>query len=153
MGRLPDIVRPGHCIRNHRDPRKGIEDGSPNGGRRKAGIFLSRQTTQNARGSDLVKALTNLALLCGSVRDFPGAGLNALRTESNSQGACDLGCLPQVFPGYQPVGDIEARKRNGNRPGECAGFPAKQGRPPSRCCRGVFKKGNPGPLSLKREPS
>jgi formate dehydrogenase major subunit/formate dehydrogenase alpha subunit len=33
----------------------------------------------------------------------PGAGVNPLRGQNNVQGACDMGCLVNVYPGYQAV--------------------------------------------------
>ena len=64
--------------------------------------------TQHVSGTDNVKALSNLALLCCQI-GRPGTGLNPLRGQNNVQGACDVGCLPNVFPGYQPVTSEEAR--------------------------------------------
>ena len=55
-------------------------------------------------GTDNVKALANLAMLCGNV-GVPGTGVNPLRGQNNVQGACDMGGLPNVFSGYQNVGD------------------------------------------------
>jgi formate dehydrogenase major subunit/formate dehydrogenase alpha subunit len=37
----------------------------------------------------------------------PGGGVNPLRGQNNVQGACDMGGLPNVFPGYQPVTNEE----------------------------------------------
>src|SRR6185369_1816471 len=34
-----------------------------------------------------------------------GGGVNPLRGQNNVQGACDVGALPNVFTGYQPVMD------------------------------------------------
>jgi predicted molibdopterin-dependent oxidoreductase YjgC len=34
---------------------------------------------------------------------LPGGGVNPLRGQNNVQGACDLGSLPNVYPGYQSV--------------------------------------------------
>jgi hypothetical protein len=39
----------------------------------------------------------------------PGVGVNPLRGQNNVQGACDMGALPDVFPGYQQVTDAGAR--------------------------------------------
>jgi predicted molibdopterin-dependent oxidoreductase YjgC len=40
-----------------------------------------------------------------------GGGVNPLRGQSNVQGACDMGALPNVFSGYQPVTSEEARQK------------------------------------------
>ncbi|HID31410.1 MAG TPA: formate dehydrogenase subunit alpha, partial [Desulfobacterales bacterium] len=38
-------------------------------------------------------------------------GVSPLRGQNNVQGACDMGALPNVFPGYQKVDDSEIRKK------------------------------------------
>jgi formate dehydrogenase major subunit len=75
-----------------------------------ASIFWAMGITQHVSGTDNVKALANLAMLCGHV-GRPGTGLNPLRGQNNVQGACDMGGLPNVFPGYQPVADEAVRAR------------------------------------------
>ena len=47
-------------------------------------------------------ATSNLALLTGNV-GLASGGVNPLRGQSNVQGACDMGALPNVYPGYQKV--------------------------------------------------
>jgi formate dehydrogenase alpha subunit len=73
-------------------------------------IFWAMGITQHITGTDNVKALSNLALLTGHI-GRPGTGLNPLRGQNNVQGACDMGGLPNVFPGYQPVADEAVRKK------------------------------------------
>jgi formate dehydrogenase alpha subunit len=75
-----------------------------------AAIFWAMGITQHTTGTDNVKALSNLALLCGHV-GRPGTGLNPLRGQNNVQGACDMGGLPNVFPAYQPVTSEEVRAK------------------------------------------
>jgi formate dehydrogenase (NADP+) alpha subunit len=75
-----------------------------------ASIFFAMGITQHSTGTDNVKSLANLAMLCGNV-GIPGGGVNPLRGQNNVQGACDLGALPNVFSGYQPVGDPLMRER------------------------------------------
>ncbi|BBO80860.1 formate dehydrogenase subunit alpha [Desulfosarcina ovata subsp. sediminis] len=60
--------------------------------------------TQHSTGTDNVKALANLAMLCGNL-GIEGGGVNPLRGQNNVQGACDMGCLPNVYSGYQAVTD------------------------------------------------
>ena len=72
----------------------------------KAAIYYTMGITQHSHGTDNVKALGNLSMLCGNV-GFPGAGVNPLRGQNNVQGACDMGGLPDVFSGYQKVSDPE----------------------------------------------
>ncbi len=66
--------------------------------------------SQHRCGTDNVHALLNLALLTGNVGN-PGAGVNPLRGQNNVQGAGDVGALPGVLPGYEPVEDEAARRR------------------------------------------
>lgn len=73
-------------------------------------IFWAMGITQHTTGTDNVKVLSNLALLTGHV-GRPGTGLNPLRGQNNVQGACDLGGLPNVFTGYQPVTSEEVRRK------------------------------------------
>lgn len=73
-------------------------------------IVYSMGITQHTTGVDNVKSLANLAMLTGNV-GFPGSGVNALRGQNNVQGACDMGALPNVFSGYQPVGDDTANAK------------------------------------------
>jgi formate dehydrogenase alpha subunit len=73
-------------------------------------IFWAMGITQHTTGTDNVKALSNLALLTGHI-GRPGTGLNPLRGQNNVQGACDMGGLVNVFPGYQPVADETARRK------------------------------------------
>jgi len=46
--------------------------------------------------------LANLQMLLGNM-GVPGGGVNPLRGQNNVQGACDMGGLPNVYPGYQVV--------------------------------------------------
>lgn len=72
------------------------------GGSRKAGIFYTLGITQHTHGTDNVNAIANLAILTGNIgREH--TGINPLRGQNNVQGACDAGCLPNVYPGYQRV--------------------------------------------------
>jgi formate dehydrogenase alpha subunit len=75
-----------------------------------ASIVYSMGITQHATGTDNVLSLANLAMLTGNVGKA-NAGVNPLRGQNNVQGACDMGALPNVFPGYQRVDDPAVRKR------------------------------------------
>jgi predicted molibdopterin-dependent oxidoreductase YjgC len=59
-------------------------------------------------GTNNVCAVGNLAMLTGNVGKR-AAGVNPLRGQNNVQGACDMGGLPNVYPGYQKV-DVPANK-------------------------------------------
>jgi formate dehydrogenase alpha subunit len=73
-------------------------------------IFWAMGITQHTTGTDNVKSLANLALLTGNF-GRPGTGTNPLRGQNNVQGACDMGGLPNVFPGYQSVADESLRQK------------------------------------------
>jgi formate dehydrogenase alpha subunit len=73
-------------------------------------LLYAMGITQHTTGVDNVKSCCNLALLCGNVGVASG-GVNPLRGQNNVQGACDMGGLPNVFPGYQPVNDPEVTAR------------------------------------------
>ncbi|MBW1974194.1 MAG: formate dehydrogenase subunit alpha [Deltaproteobacteria bacterium] len=76
----------------------------------KAMIFYAMGITQHSSGTDNVKAIANLAMLTGNV-GRPSTGVNPLRGQNNVQGACDMGALPNVFSGYQPVSDDASRQK------------------------------------------
>ncbi len=75
-----------------------------------ASICYCMGITQHTSGTDNVKSLANLAMLCGQM-GRPGTGVNPLRGQNNVQGACDMGGLPNVFTGYQAVTDAAAREK------------------------------------------
>ena len=66
--------------------------------------------TEHTCGRDNVASVANLQMLLGNLGVELG-GVNPLRGQNNVQGACDMGALPNVFPGYQPVNSPEARKK------------------------------------------
>jgi len=73
-----------------------------------ASILYCMGITQHTHGTDNVISLSNLSLLTGNMGK-PSTGVNPLRGQNNVQGACDVGALPNVYPGYQKVNDPEAR--------------------------------------------
>jgi formate dehydrogenase alpha subunit len=75
-----------------------------------ASILYTMGITQHVCGTDNVKSLANLAMLCGHI-GREGAGVNPLRGQNNVQGACDMGALPNVYPGYQQVSDPAIREK------------------------------------------
>lgn len=78
-------------------------------GRGHSTILYAMGITQRSNGTDMVKTMANLALMCGQIGK-PSTGVNPLRGQSNVQGACDLGCLVNVYPGYQHVTDTPKRE-------------------------------------------
>ena len=75
-----------------------------------ASILYAMGITQHSCGTDNVKSLGNLAMLCGNM-GVEGGGVNPLRGQNNVQGACDMGGLPNVFTGYQKVGVPEVQEK------------------------------------------
>ncbi len=60
--------------------------------------------TEHTCGVNNVMSCANLQMLLGNMGVECG-GVNPLRGQNNVQGACDMGALPDVFPGYQSVAD------------------------------------------------
>jgi formate dehydrogenase major subunit/formate dehydrogenase alpha subunit len=79
-------------------------------GARAGSILYCMGITQHTTGTDNVKSLANLAMLCGHMGK-PGTGVNPLRGQNNVQGACDMGGLPNVYTGYQKTGDLAIVKK------------------------------------------
>jgi predicted molibdopterin-dependent oxidoreductase YjgC len=75
-----------------------------------AAILYAMGITQHTTGVDNVKSTSNLAMLCGNM-GIPGGGVNPLRGQNNVQGACDMGGLPNVYPGYQAVTIPDVQKK------------------------------------------
>jgi len=69
-----------------------------------ASLFYAMGITQHTTGVDNVRSTANLQMLCGNM-GVVGGGVNPLRGQSNVQGACDMGGLPNVYTAYQKVGD------------------------------------------------
>lgn len=66
--------------------------------------------TQHTTGVDNVKSMANLSMLTGHI-GRASTGVNPLRGQNNVQGACDMGGLPNVYPGYQPVNVPAVREK------------------------------------------
>jgi formate dehydrogenase major subunit len=66
--------------------------------------------TEHTCGVNNVMSCANLQMLLGNV-GFECGGVNPLRGQNNVQGACDMGALPNVYPGYQKVEDPAAREK------------------------------------------
>jgi formate dehydrogenase alpha subunit len=75
-----------------------------------AAILYTLGITEHTTGLDNVKSVANLGMLCGNM-GIAGGGVNPLRGQNNVQGACDLGGLPNVYPGYQVVTVPEVQKK------------------------------------------
>ncbi|MBA7605289.1 putative formate dehydrogenase [subsurface metagenome] len=75
-----------------------------------ATILYAMGITQHSHGTDNVIATANLAMLTGNMGK-PSTGVNPLRGQNNVQGACDLGALPNVYPGYQAVANPALKEK------------------------------------------
>lgn len=73
-------------------------------------ILYTLGITEHSHGVDNVKTLANLAMLTGHIGK-QSSGVNPLRGQNNVQGACDMGALPNVYPGYQVVTDPGCQKK------------------------------------------
>ena len=73
-------------------------------------VIWAMGITQHTTGVSNVLSLANLQMLLGNI-GVPGGGVNPLRGQNNVQGACDMGALPNVFPGYQRVDDAAINAR------------------------------------------
>lgn len=72
----------------------------------KAPIIYCLGVTEHSTGTEGVMSMSNMALLVGKIGK-EGCGVNPLRGQNNVQGACDMGCMPYDFPGYQKVANPE----------------------------------------------
>jgi predicted molibdopterin-dependent oxidoreductase YjgC len=66
---------------------------------KKCAIYYGMGLAHHASGTDNVKCIANLAMLCGKM-GMAGGGVNPLRGQNNVQGACDMGALFNTLPGY-----------------------------------------------------
>jgi formate dehydrogenase alpha subunit len=77
---------------------------------KKRAIVFGSGVMQHANGTEIVKALCNLALLTGETEEG-GGGVYPLLTQNNVQGAFDMGSLSEFLPGYQKVDDEKERMK------------------------------------------
>src|SRR5215207_3341452 len=75
-----------------------------------ASILWGLGVTEHRYGSEVVRLICNLALMCGNV-GRPGSALLPLRGQNNVQGSSDMGALPDTFTGYQSVADEDVARR------------------------------------------
>lgn len=73
-------------------------------------VFWAMGITQHTTGTMNVMSLANLQMLLGNL-GVRGGGVNPLRGQNNVQGACDLGALSNVYPGYQKVVDPAMKEK------------------------------------------
>ena len=73
-------------------------------------VMWAMGITQHIKGVRNVMALAGLQMLLGNM-GVQGGGTNPLRGQNNVQGACDLGGLPNVYPGYQRTTDEAVQQK------------------------------------------
>lgn len=87
--------------------------------RKAARLYASAETavigwgmgvTQHRQGVHTVHAIASLACIAGQI-GRPHCGLAPVRGQNNVQGSCDMGMLPDLYPGYQQVTDPEIRAK------------------------------------------
>jgi formate dehydrogenase alpha subunit len=76
----------------------------------RAGIYYTMGITQHSHGTDNVFSIANLALMTGNLGK-ESSGVNPLRGQNNVQGSTDMGCSPNMYPGYQRVSVPAVRER------------------------------------------
>ena len=81
--------------------------------------------TELTTGTDNVRSLGNLSMLCGNI-GRPGVGVNPLRGQNNVQGACDMGAYPNVYSGYQKC-EVEENRKKMEEAWGITGLPAEYG--------------------------
>lgn len=75
-----------------------------------AALYYTMGITQHTSGVDNVLSCANIALLTGNMGKEKG-GVNPLRGQNNVQGSCDMGALPNVYTGYQPVNNPDVKAK------------------------------------------
>jgi formate dehydrogenase major subunit len=92
-------------------------------------ILYGMGVCQFAQAVNVVKGLANLAIMTGNFGRW-GVGIGPVRGQNNVQGACDMGALPNSYPGYQnvTVPEIQAKfeKAYGVKLSNKAGIPLTQ---------------------------
>ncbi|HED23723.1 MAG TPA: hypothetical protein ENN91_01195, partial [Firmicutes bacterium] len=79
-------------------------------GSERAAVVAAPGTMDSAGDGDLVLSLANLTMLAGKI-GRRGSGLYMPFGENNLQGCADMGVLPGVVTGYQPVEEKEIRDK------------------------------------------
>lgn len=77
---------------------------------KKAPLMYCLGVTEHTTGTEGVMSLSNIAMMVGKI-GRSGCGVNPIRGQNNVQGACDMGCLPGDYPGYQKVVNPDAKAK------------------------------------------
>ncbi|MBI4220727.1 MAG: molybdopterin-dependent oxidoreductase, partial [Chloroflexi bacterium] len=79
------------------------------GSARPAAVLFGADTTNRSERADLAQAAVNLMLATGNV-GVRGGGVFPLYHGANTQGALDVGCVPDFLPGFRRIDSADARK-------------------------------------------
>jgi formate dehydrogenase major subunit len=71
---------------------------------KKSIVMWGMGVTQFTQGVDVVKCICAVLMMTGNF-GRPSTGVAPVRGQNNVQGSCDMGALPNVYPGYQSVTD------------------------------------------------
>ena len=107
-GRVPSRAGPPHSAAS--SPKRSSAPPRLLAEHRPGAALYAMGITQHTTGHSNVLSVANLQMLLGNM-GVPGGGVNPLRGQNNVQGACDMGGLPNVFPGYQSVTSEEVRAK------------------------------------------
>src|SRR5207244_8230038 len=72
-------------------------------------ILFGRAFTEHAQAPALLEAIEDLAWATGAITDARSSVMY-IGPQNNSQGALDMGLVPDFLPGYVPVTDEAARQ-------------------------------------------
>ncbi len=75
-----------------------------------ASILYGPEFIRSSWGTDSIDAVANLSMLTGNVGK-PSSGVSPLVAQNNGQGACDMGAIPDFYPGYQSTNDPANRSK------------------------------------------
>jgi len=97
----------GICHLNPEDIRKAARRMA---GSKHTGILWGMGITQFTQGVETVKCCCSIQMLTGNFGHY-ACGTGPVRGQNNVQGTCDMGVLPNVYPGYQSVTDPKMKEK------------------------------------------
>ncbi len=113
-------------------------------------IFHGMGITHYVTGTDRVKSIANLSMLCGKV-GVEGGGCNPLRGQNNVQGACDMGALFNTLPGYAGLNNSELFDRYENAWG--VKLPRRPGKPATEVWENIISGNIKGLYIFGEDPA
>lgn len=116
---------------------------------KKSSIYYGMGLAHYAAGTDNVKSIANLAMLCGKL-GVPGGGVNPLRGQNNVQGACDMGALFNTLPGYSGLSADEVFDRYEKLWG--VRLPRRPGKPATEVWDNIIKGNIKGLYIMGEDP-